>query len=61
MPDKDQNQDQEKKAEKPAKGRGNERPAWAEHSSPGNPGKGPGGRKGGAFVSRIKKGSARGR
>jgi len=57
MPDKDK----EQKAQKPAKSRGNERPAWAEHDSPGNPGKGPGGRKGGAFVQRIKKGSARGR
>ena len=49
------------KAEKPAPKRGNERPAWAMHDNPGNPGKGPGGRKGGGFVQRIKKGSARGR
>ncbi len=57
MPEKDQ----EKKSAKPAKERGNERPAWATHDNPGNPGKGPGGRKGAAFVQKIKKGSARGR
>ena len=59
MPDKDQ--EQEQKAQKPVKGRAKERPAWAAHDNPGNPGKGPGGRKGGGFVQRIKKGSARGR
>lgn len=60
MPDKDQ--EQEQKEQKAAKSRGKERPTWAAHDSPGNPGKGPGGRKGGAFVpQRIKKSSARGR
>lgn len=57
MPEKDQ----EKKAQKPVKARGNQRPAWADHDNPGNPGRGPGGRKGAAFVQRIKKGNARGR
>ena len=49
-----------KKASKPVKPRGNERPAWAMHNNPGNPGKGPGGRGNNTFVQRTKKATGRG-
>lgn len=52
--------DEPAKSAKPAKARGNERPTWAMHDNPANPGKGPGGRRGGGFVQRVKKAHGRG-
>ncbi len=60
MADESKNDSGKSKATKPVKPRGNERPAWAMHNNPANPGKGPGGRQGSGFVSRAKKAHGRG-
>ena len=60
MADESKGESKEGKAAKPVKPRGNERPAWAMHNNPANPGKGPGGHGRGAFVQRSKKAHGRG-
>ena len=60
MADQNKSDTKKDKTAKPAKRRGNERPAWAMHDNPGNPGKGPGGRKGSPFIQRTRKATGRG-